>query len=162
MIGSTDKEPQTGKDDISCDATKKFDNTCTDGMQNNTTEPLNDIQISTEELQSSTDISDEVVANCSETQTDNESSTLEHATTESKASEPQLSDDIQDGENNITKSDNILPEKEVSNTTAANNEGAVDCSQIEKIEQLPKNLSASDMMSNSEQQPQTIQSNSAG
>jgi len=157
MIGSTDEEPQTGKDDISCDATKKIDNACSAGMQNNTTEPLNDTQVSTEEMKSSIDVSDEV-ADCSETQTDNENPTLEHATTESKiASEPQLSDDIQAGENNITKSDNILPEKEVSNTTAANNEGAVDCSQTEKIEQLPiQTLSASDMMSNSEQ-PQTIE-----
>jgi len=158
MIGSTDKELQTVKNDISCDApTENF--TSTDGMQNNTTEPLNDMQVSTEAMQSSIDISDKVVANCSEIQSDNESSTLEHTTERKNTDEPQLSDDIQNGENNIpTKSDNILSERYITDatTTAANNEGAVDCSQTEKIEQLPiQNLSSSDMMSNSEQ-PQTI------
>ena len=131
MIGSSDKEPQTGKVDISCDATKKIDNTSSDGMQNNTTEPLNDMQISTEKVIKSTDISDEVVANCSEVQTNNKSPTLEHTTTQRKnTDEPQLSNDIQDEENNIpTKSDNIL------NTAATNNRDLVDCSQTEKIEQ---------------------------
>ena len=84
MIGSSDKEPQTGKVDISCDATKKIDNTSSDGMQNSTTEPLNDMQISTEKVIKSTDISDEVVANCSEVQTNNKSPTLEHTTTQRK------------------------------------------------------------------------------
>ena len=156
---STDKEPQTRINDSDSDApTEKFDNTSTDGMQNNTAEPLNDAQVSTEEMKSSIDVSDEVVTNCSEVQSNIESTTLEHTSTQRKnTDEPRLSDNIQIGENNIPiKSDNILPEKEVSNTTAANNEGAVDCSQTEKIEQLPiQNLSASDMMSNSEQ-PQTI------
>ena len=154
MIDSTDKEPQTDKNDISDAPTENF--TSMDGMQNNTIEPLNDIQTSKEEVISSTDISDKVVADCSETQTDNESTTLEHATTESKnIDEPQLSDDIQNGENNIPTNNDRLSERDVSDATAANNGGAVGCSQTEKIEQqMPlQNLSASDM-SNSEQ-PQT-------
>ena len=155
MIGSTGKEPQTDKNDISSDApTEKFDNTSSAGMQNNTTGPLNDMLISKEEVISSTDVS-EVAADCSETQTNNENPTLEHTTTQRNIDEPQLSDDLQVGENNIpTKSDNI-PKKGVSDTIGAN-EGAVDCSQTEKIEQLPVQPLCASVMSNSDH-PQTLQ-----